>query len=118
MLEKRDAPDMNVWAERAKPYGLESSPEEALSFQRGGSASRFHRLYRLFADILEYPTPDLAKQAKACADLLLAVNPEAAVLLDRFRAFMEQASLSHLEELYTSTFDLQFGRRRECVSLL
>jgi len=65
------------------------------------------QVLRLFADILEYPTPDLAGQAKACADLLLAVNSEAAALLDRFRAFVEGASLSYLEELYTSTFDLQ-----------
>jgi nitrate reductase delta subunit len=66
-----------------------------------------HRLYRLFADILEYPTPDLVRQAKACADLLPAVNPEAAALLDRFCAFVEQTPPSRLEELYTSTFDLQ-----------
>jgi nitrate reductase delta subunit len=65
------------------------------------------RLYRLFADILEYPTPDLPRQVKACAGLLAAVNPEAAVLLDSFRAFVEQTPLPQLEELYTHTFDLQ-----------
>jgi len=67
-----------------------------------------HRLYRLFADILEYPGhTDLAGQAKACADLTLAVSPEAATLLDEFRAFVEQTSPARLDELYTLTFDLQ-----------
>jgi nitrate reductase delta subunit len=66
-----------------------------------------HRLYRLFADILEYPTPDLARRAKECADLLPAVNPEAAALLDGFCTFVEGMPLDRLEELYTSTFDLQ-----------
>jgi len=66
-----------------------------------------YQVLRLFADILEYPTPDLVRQAKACADLLLVVNPKAAALLDGFCAFVEQTSLTRLEELYTSTFDLQ-----------
>ncbi|MCP4542954.1 MAG: nitrate reductase molybdenum cofactor assembly chaperone [Chloroflexi bacterium] len=67
-----------------------------------------HHLYRLFADLLEYPThTDLAGQAKACTDLLPTVNPEAATLVDEFRAFVEQTPSDRLEELYTSTFDLQ-----------
>ncbi len=67
-----------------------------------------HHLYRLFADVLEYPTHvDLAGQAKACADLLLPVSPGAAALLDGFHAFVEQTPSDRMEELYTSTFDLQ-----------
>ncbi len=65
------------------------------------------RLYWLFADILEYPTADLARQAKECAKSLSAANPEVAISLERFRAFVEGTPLWRLEELYTRTFDLQ-----------
>jgi nitrate reductase delta subunit len=62
-------------------------------------------VYRLFADLLEYPTSaDLAERARACADLL---DPAAAALLNEFRAFVEQSPPERLEELYTNTFDLQ-----------
>ena len=67
-----------------------------------------HHIYRLFADVLEYPThTDLAGQAKACADLLLEVSPGASALLAVFHTFVEQAPPDRMEELYTSTFDLQ-----------
>lgn len=65
------------------------------------------RLYRLFADILEYPTPNLAGQAEECAELLLMGSSEAAALMGGFSAFVGRTSLDRLEELYTSTFDLQ-----------
>ena len=62
-------------------------------------------LYRLFADLLEYPTPALARQAQeAAAGTGMA---PAAALLHEFRSFVEQASPAHLEELYTGAFDLQ-----------
>jgi len=38
VVEIARVPDVNVRAERAKPYGLESSPEGASPFQHGGSA--------------------------------------------------------------------------------
>ena len=38
MEKNRPRPDVNVRAKRAKPYGLEPSPEGALPFQHGGSA--------------------------------------------------------------------------------
>lgn len=38
-------PDVNVRAERAKPYGLKPSPEGALSFQHGGSAPCYASLH-------------------------------------------------------------------------
>lgn len=66
-----------------------------------------HRLYQLFADVLEYPTPKLASQAKECAELLLMESPKAAALMGGFHTFVERTSLDRLEELYTSTFDLQ-----------
>ena len=62
-------------------------------------------LYRLFADLLEYPSPALARQAQqAVAGAAMA---QAATLLHGFQSYVEQASPAHLEELYTGTFDLQ-----------
>jgi nitrate reductase delta subunit len=66
---------------------------------------RTGHLYRLFADLLEYPTPALARQApEAAAGTEMA---QAAALLNGFCRFVEQASPARLEELYTGTFDLQ-----------
>jgi nitrate reductase delta subunit len=62
-------------------------------------------LYRLFADLLEYPSPALARQAQQAA--AGATMAQAATLLHGFQSFVEQASPAHLEELYTGTFDLQ-----------
>ncbi len=62
---------------------------------------------QLFADLLEYPTPGLAGRARACAEETEAISPEAAALLDLFCAGLEGMSLSRLEEIYTSTFDLK-----------
>lgn len=60
------------------------------------------RLYRLFAGLLEYPTPALAGQAQEVAALL----PSCGVLAG-FCSFVEQTPPGRLEELYTATFDLQ-----------
>ncbi len=65
------------------------------------------RLFQLFADLLDYPTPDLARQAGVCAGATAAVAPQAAALLGRFGAHVGAASPAHLEELYTATFDLK-----------
>jgi nitrate reductase delta subunit len=62
-------------------------------------------LYRLFADLLEYPSPALTSQAQAAA--AGAGMGQAAALLTEFYSFVEQASPARLEELYTGTFDLQ-----------
>ena len=63
------------------------------------------RLYRLFADLVGYPTPALAGQAlETAAGVEVA---QAAALLHEFHSFVEQASPARLEELYTGTFDLQ-----------
>jgi nitrate reductase delta subunit len=63
------------------------------------------RLYRLFADLVGYPTPALAGQAlETAAGVGVA---QAAALLHEFHSFVEQASPARLEELYTGTFDLQ-----------
>jgi nitrate reductase molybdenum cofactor assembly chaperone len=62
-------------------------------------------LYRLFADLLGYPTPALAGQAQEAA--AGAGVAQATALLHGFYSFVEQASPARLEELYTGTFDLQ-----------
>jgi nitrate reductase delta subunit len=72
-------------------------------------------MYRLFAHLLEYPTPALARQAQECIDLLQSVastaaspvSSQAADSLERFRCFAEQAPATRIQELYTGTFDLQ-----------
>ena len=65
------------------------------------------RLYELFADLLEYPTPALAGQTQACGERLAGLRPEAAALLERFRRFAAETPPPRIEELYTSTFDMQ-----------
>lgn len=67
-------------------------------------------IYERFADLFEYPTPELAGRAEACAeasDAARAVDPDAVELLDRFCAAVSEHSLVRLQEIYTSTFDLK-----------
>lgn len=64
-------------------------------------------VYERFADLLDYPTAGLFQQAKACAILTAEASPEATSLLRHFCDLVEQAPLPRLEEIYTSTFDLQ-----------
>lgn len=60
----------------------------------------------LFADILDYPAPGLARKAGACAALVGAAQSEAAALLESFRGFAEENSLGKLQEVYSAFFDL------------
>lgn len=63
-------------------------------------------LFAVFADLLSYPGPGLAGRAGEGAALIPTGRPEAAVL----RAFAEharEAGRDAMQELYTSTFDLQ-----------
>ena len=64
------------------------------------------QIYRLFADILDYPTPILADRVEELLFLAVA-HGEAAQLLRQFREFVEEATPEGLEELYAGTFDLQ-----------
>jgi nitrate reductase delta subunit len=61
-------------------------------------------LYGVFADLFEYPGPDLAGRAGEGAARLAHV-PAAAASLGRFREAATAAA--RLEEAYTSAFDLQ-----------
>jgi len=64
------------------------------------------RIFQLLADALEYPRPGLVEAARECAALLAADNIAAAACMHEFRAFVEKTPRGRLEEIYTSTFDL------------
>ncbi len=64
-------------------------------------------LYRLFADVLDYPGPQLAARIRDCASRLTPEFAEAADLLRRFHSFQAGVSLGQLQETYTSIFDMQ-----------
>ena len=65
------------------------------------------QIYRLFADILDYPAPILSDRAEELLHLAAVAHGEAAQLLHQFREFVEETTPEKLEELYTGTFDLQ-----------
>lgn len=64
-------------------------------------------VYPLFADLLEYPTPALGGQVSACIKLLKLQQPETVERLLAFQSGLCERSLAQMEELYTSTFDMQ-----------
>ena len=63
--------------------------------------------FGLFAALLEYPTAALAGQTGACIDSVEPVQPEAGKLLAEFMQGLQGHPLARIEELYSSTFDLQ-----------
>jgi len=68
--------------------------------------ARRAQILRLFADILDYPAPGLARKAAECAALIGAAQPEAAALLESFHGFAAETSLGKLQEVYSGFFDL------------
>ena len=60
----------------------------------------------LFGELLDYPTPGLAETAAQCAQLLGPVSEKAAALLRAFERAVRRMSPGRLEEVYTSTFEL------------
>jgi len=64
------------------------------------------RIMGLFADMLDYPTPDLPGKAAECLALVGDATPGAAGLLGSFCAFVEETPLTRLEEIYSGFFDL------------
>ena len=64
-------------------------------------------LYDLFADLLDYPTLATSLKAGLCCEQLLSLQPEAGGLLESFYHEMEQRTLEKIQELYTTTFDMQ-----------
>jgi nitrate reductase delta subunit len=63
-------------------------------------------IYRLFAQLLTYPSPDLLPAIHDCQRQLTTDYPEAATAINQFQDAIANLSLEHLEEIYTSTFDI------------
>ena len=64
-------------------------------------------IYGLFADLLEYPSPQLAGQARECLAALGEKHAKARSHVEKFEKFSCSIPHSRLEELYTETFDIQ-----------
>ncbi len=64
------------------------------------------RALGLFANILEYPHPDVVSDIRECEALLRDGHPEAAELMSRFGEFAESRPVGRLEETYSALFDL------------
>lgn len=64
-------------------------------------------VYHLFARLLEYPQPGLEGLVGQLIEKLKPVSPEAVNLLTSFQGFVTQVPHARLEEIFTSTYDLQ-----------
>ena len=62
--------------------------------------------YLCFADLLDYPQPDLPAQAHTCAGLIASDFPEASGQIQGFAERAANTSQGRLEEIYTGTFDV------------
>lgn len=62
--------------------------------------------YSLLSAITDYPQPGLEVKVRHCVELLDVSLPKAAKELRRFLDFVEKEPQSRLEEIYTSTFDI------------
>jgi nitrate reductase molybdenum cofactor assembly chaperone NarJ/NarW len=62
---------------------------------------------RQFADLLSYPTETVRETTIACQGLLRPLRPEAAAQLQSFAEFLLTTEGARIEEIFTSTFDLQ-----------
>jgi len=65
------------------------------------------RLFNLFAGLLEYPTPALARQVGTGVEWLAELHPQAAARLEQFRHSVEAITSERMEEIYTRSFDMQ-----------
>jgi nitrate reductase delta subunit len=63
-------------------------------------------IYQLFAQLFTYPSSALLPAIQNCQRQLRVDYPEAATAVDRFQEAIVNLSLEHLEEIYTSTFDV------------
>jgi nitrate reductase molybdenum cofactor assembly chaperone NarJ/NarW len=62
---------------------------------------------RQFADLLSYPTAEVQQTTAACKEMLKQLRPEAAAQLQSFTEFLVTTDRGRVEEIYTSTFELQ-----------
>jgi nitrate reductase delta subunit len=65
-----------------------------------------HTVYDAFAELLRYPDAGFGRCIDDCRQVPGGLPPEAEQLLAAFAAAVEHLSVGELEELYTSTFDL------------
>ena len=65
-----------------------------------------HPIYDAFAELLRYPGEGYHLRVEACRQAPGGLSPEADRLLGEFAAAVAPLSVADLEELYTSTFDL------------
>jgi nitrate reductase delta subunit len=64
------------------------------------------RLFRCFADLLDYPGTGLLETARACEAASAECAPEAAALVAEFRDLVQAMPLGRVQEIYSATFDL------------
>ncbi len=64
-------------------------------------------LCRQFALLLRYPDSGVKEAAADCAELLQELRAEAVVPLQNFICFLARNDADRVEEVFTSTFDLQ-----------
>lgn len=63
--------------------------------------------YDLFASLLEYPASAMTQEAKQLLQQLKPAHPEAVEMLEKFIIVIQQHSPAKIQELYTTTFDMQ-----------
>lgn len=63
--------------------------------------------YLGLAQLIEYPTPNLPEQVRACAAVLRSGGSRAAKHVESFADFVDSTPPGTLEEIYTHTFDLK-----------
>lgn len=68
---------------------------------------RIQEICRRFAGLLAYPAAETAEHGAACEQLLRQHCPEAVAGLEKFRRFIGENDLRHVEEVFTATFELQ-----------
>jgi nitrate reductase delta subunit len=65
------------------------------------------RLFEIFACLFEYPTFATPLKAGLCYEQLQGSRSKASDLLEDFYQQLEKRSLEQMQEIYTSTFDMQ-----------
>lgn len=85
------------------PVSSAAAPEAGALWNASG-------IYSLFADVLDYPGPEIFRQARDLALRIAASDPEAAQTFEEFESALKSMRLSELEEIYTSAFDLRPDR--------
>lgn len=64
-------------------------------------------LFDSFAALLEYPSSNISEQAQHCFEQIQSVYPEVTEKLETFNCAIGQLPLDRMQELYTTTFDMQ-----------